>query len=366
MSNDYYKILGVERGASEEEIKKAYRKLAHKYHPDKPEGDEEKFKEINEAYQILGNKEKRSQYDRFGRVFSGGGSPYGGEGFGGVNWGNFGGADGFRFDEDMFDLGDILENIFVNFGGPRRQTYTQGSDIEMMMEISLEDAFRGVKSQITFKTKIKCESCNGFGYDKKEGFSNCTRCQGRGEIKEEKKTFFGHFAQVKACPDCRGRGEVANKICSDCKGLGRISGERKVDIEISPGVESGQIIKVKGAGEAGEREAAVGDLYVTVKIKPHPVFERIKNDLFLTKEIKITDALLGNKIRLKDINGEMFNVSVPADFNFKDKFRVPGRGMPVFGFGANRGDLYISFALKTPKKLSDKAKKLLEELGGEL
>jgi molecular chaperone DnaJ len=266
----------------------------------------------------------------------------------------------------MFDLGDILENLFVNFGGPRRQTYTQGSDIEIVTDISLEEAFRGTRPEIVFKTKIKCESCNGLGYDKNEGISGCSRCQGRGEIREEKKTFFGHFAQVKACPDCRGRGEVPNRVCSACKGVGRVSGERKVRIEISPGVENGQIIKVKGAGEAGEREAAVGDLYVTVRVAPHPVFERIKNDLFLSREVKITDALLGKKIKLKDINGEVFSISVPADFNFKDKLRVPGRGMPVFGLGANRGDLYVSFVLKTPKKLSEKAKKLLEELEGEL
>ncbi len=351
--NDYYKILGVEKGASEDEIKKAYRQLAHKYHPDKPDGDEGKFKEVNEAYQVLGNEEKRAQYDRFGRVFAeGGGWPSG--------------ASGFRFDEDMFDLGDILENIFVNFGGPRRQTYTQGSDIEITAQISLEEAFQGTKPEIKFKTMVACDSCSGFGYEKEAGFSNCSLCQGRGEIREEKKTFFGHFAQVKACPDCRGRGETPNKVCIDCKGLGRVSGERKVTIEISPGVEDGQIIKVKGAGETGERESANGDLYVMVKIKSHPVFERIKNDIYLTKKAKITDALLGKKINFKDINGESFGISIPGDFNFKDKFRVPGRGMPIFGFGTTRGDLYISFALKTPKKLSKKAEKLLKELEGEL
>ncbi|OGG40055.1 hypothetical protein A2116_00190 [Candidatus Jorgensenbacteria bacterium GWA1_49_17] len=362
--SDYYEILGVSKAASEDEIKKAYRKLAHKYHPDKPDGNEQKFKEINEAYQVLSNKDKRAQYDRFGRVFTEGGIPHGAE------WGNFGfnpGGFNWRFDDDMFDLGDVLENLFVQFGGgPRRQTYTQGSDIEIVTQISLEEAFRGVKPEMEFKTQINCESCNGLGYDKGAGFSNCSLCQGRGEIREEKKTFFGHFAQVKTCPDCRGRGEIPKKICVDCKGLGRITGKRKVAIEISPGVEDGQIIKVKGAGEAGERESASGDLYVAVKVKPHAVFERIKNDLYTTKEVRITEALLGKKIKFKDVNGESFGVSVPGDFNFKDKLRVSGRGMPVFGFGATRGDLYISFTLKTPKKLSEKAKKLLGELEEEL
>lgn len=353
--HDYYQILGVSKTASEEEIKKAYRKLAHKYHPDKPGGDEKKFKEINEAYQVLSNREKRAQYDRFGRVFAeGGGWPPGG-----MNWGDF----GF---EDMFDLGDMLENLFVHFGGPRRQTYTQGSDIELMEEITLEEAFRGKKSKIRFGTMVTCGHCDGFGYDKHAGFSKCSLCQGRGEIKEEKRTFFGHFAQVKTCPDCRGRSEIPNKVCEICKGLGRNSGEREVEIEINPGVEDGQIIKVKGAGEAGERESAAGDLYLTVKLKPHEHFTRIKNDLYLTKEVKITDALLGKKIRLKDINGESFSVSVPEDFNFKDKLRVPGRGMPIFGLGSTRGDLYVTFTLKTPKKLSPKTRKLLEELDGEI
>ncbi len=361
---DYYKTLGVTKSASEDEIKKAYRKLAHKYHPDKPEGNEQKFKEINEAYQILSNKEKRAQYDRFGRVFSVGGGPaYGGDGFG---FEGFPGGFNWRFDEDMFDLGDMLENLFVHFGGPRRQTYTQGADIEFSVQVSLEEAFSGTKSKAKFKTMIACDSCKGLGYDESAGFSGCSLCQGRGEIKEEKKTFFGHFAQVKTCPDCRGRGEAPNRVCRDCKGLGRVVGEKEVDIGINPGVEDGQIIKVKGAGEAGERESSGGDLYVTVKIKPHPVFERIKNDLYMTKEVRVTDALLGRKIKIKDINGENFNVSIPSDFNFKDKLRVPGRGMPIFGFSSSRGDLYISFTLKTPKKLSEKAKKLLGELEEEL
>jgi molecular chaperone DnaJ len=355
---DYYQILGVSKTASEEEIKKAYRKLAHKFHPDKPGGDEQRFKEINEAYQVLSNKEKRAQYDRFGRVWSDGGAA-GQWPPGGMNWGDV------NFD-DVFDLGDVLENLFVHFGGPKRRTYTQGSDIEVINQISLEEAFQGIKSKIKFKTMVSCEVCNGLGYEKGAGHSSCSLCQGRGEIREEKRTFFGHFAQVKICPDCRGRGEVPNKVCKDCKGLGRVAGEREVEIDISPGVEDGQIIKVKGAGEAGEREGGSGDLYVTVKILPHPVFARDKNDLYITKEVKFTDALLGKKIKIKDINGETFEVSVPGEFNFKDKLRVPGRGMPIFGFGATRGDLYITFALKTPKKLSKKAQDLLRDLEGEL
>ncbi|MCP6719867.1 MAG: molecular chaperone DnaJ [Patescibacteria group bacterium] len=360
MTEDYYKVLGVSKDASNEDIKKAYRQLAHKYHPDKSGGNEKKFKEVNEAYQVLSNKEKKAQYDRFGGVFEGtpGGAPYRQAGFG-EGWNvDFGG--------DMVDLSDVLESLFGQFGGQRRQTYTHGSDIETLQEISLEEAYKGLKRTISLKTYISCDACKGLGHDKSKGFTTCTVCQGRGEIKEQKRTFFGNFAQVKSCPKCSGRGEMPNKPCEVCEGAARVLGMKEIIIDINPGVENGQIIKVSGAGEAGEREGSNGDLYVVIKVKPHPVFSRNKRDLLMEREISFTDALLGRKIKIEDINGETFEVSMPQEFNVKDKLRVPGRGMPVFGLIHNRGDLYISFTLKTPKKLSTKAKKLLEDLEGGL
>lgn len=360
--DDYYKILGVSKGADETEIKKAYRRLAHKYHPDKPGGDESKFKKINEAYQVLSNREKRAEYDRFGRVFDGGThyeTPFGG-GFPGFNW-------DFNFNEDLFDFGDMFQEFFGQFrGGTRRQTYTAGSDIELKEEIALEDAFHGAKKKISFSTNLPCGECGGLGYDKAKGLKTCSVCQGRGEIKEQKKTFFGNFAQIKVCPTCFGRGEVPNKPCGVCLGMGRIAGRREATITISPGVEDGQLVKLPGAGEAGERGGKSGDLYVVIGVKPHAVFSRVKSDLFMTVEIRFTDALLGRVIKLKDINGEHFTVAVPAGFDFNEKLRVPERGMPVFGMPQKRGDLYVSFKMKTPKRLSPKAKKLLEDLDGEL
>ncbi len=362
MAEDYYKVLGVSKGASDEDIKKAYRQLAHKYHPDKSGGDEKKFKEVNEAYQVLSNSEKKAQYDRFGQTFDGmpGGAPYGQPGFGeGFNWNvDFGG--------DMVDLSDMLESIFGQFGGQRRQTYTHGSDMEIVQDISLEEAYKGLKRTIKFKTYISCDVCGGLGHDKRKGFLTCTVCQGQGEIKERKKTFFGNFAQVRSCPKCSGRGEIPNDPCKICEGAGRALGMKEVTVDINPGVESGQIIKVSGAGETGEREGLSGDLYVVIRIKPHHTFSRNKNNLLITQEIRFTDALLSKKIEIKDVSGETFEVTIPQGFNIKDKLRVPGRGMPVFGLLHNRGDLYISFTLKTPKKLSAKAKKLLEDLEGEL
>jgi len=365
---DYYKTLGVSHDASEGEIKKAYRTLAHKYHPDKSGGDEKKFKEVNEAYQVLSDREKKAQYDRFGRVsegIPGGGAPYGPGDFGfggpggGFNW-------NVDFGEDMVDLGDILESVFGQFGGRRRQTYTHGSDIEITQEITLEEAFHGMGRTINFKTYVSCTTCEGLGYDKSKGLVTCQVCQGRGEIKEQKRSFFGNFAQVKACPTCTGRGQVPELPCKTCKGAGRISGMKDITVDISPGVESGQIIKMKGAGEAGEKGGSSGDLYLIIRIKPHTIFSRSKNNLFITQEAHFTDALLGRKIKVKDINGEKFEVSIPQDFDVKEKLRILGRGMPVFGSASTRGDLYISFTLKTPKKISAKAKKLLEELEKEL
>ncbi|MEW6617157.1 MAG: molecular chaperone DnaJ [Patescibacteria group bacterium] len=371
MAKDYYGILGVVRNASPEEIKKAYRKLAHQYHPDKAGGDEKKFKEINEAYQVLSHKEKRAQYDQFGTTFEGAqqGGGYGGfSGFGGFNpsdfqnWNFQGGVDGG-------DFGDIFETIFEQFGGGgsgrRRQTYQHGSDIETRIELTLEEVFFGVKHELKFKTYVSCKDCGGVGHDASKGFSTCTKCNGKGEIRVEKKTFFGNFAQVKACDTCSGRGQIPNKICSTCKGVGRVADAKEVVVDVAPGVEDGQVIKIKGGGEAGERGGGSGDLYVNIRIKPHSVFKRKKNDLYVNKEIKVTDALLGKKIKMQEINGTTFEFSIPPDFNFDGPFKIPGRGMPHLG-SPSRGDLYVHFSLQMPKKLSKKAKELLENLEKEL
>lgn len=365
MAKNYYDILGVSRTASEEEIKKAYRRLAHKHHPDKGGGDAEKFKEINEAYQVLSNKEKRSQYDRFGRVFEGA-------------QGAHAGASGFGFDPsawnvhgsaDFGDFGDIFETIFSEFGGKRkRETYTRGSDAEISENITLEESFRGTKRTIRFRTYVVCNSCKGAGYFPDGGFETCSACRGKGEVKVEQRTFFGNFAQIRACADCFGKGEKPKKSCADCSGRGRKEGMREIAVEFAPGIEDGQIIKIKGAGEAGERGAGVGDLYVVVRVSPHAEFERRKNDLFAKKEVKITDALLGREIAMKDISGEPFTFSVPTGFDFEEPLRIPGKGMPKFGspFGSSRGDLYVRISWKTPRKISGKARKLLEELEGEI
>lgn len=365
---DYYKILGVARAASDEEIKKAYRKLAHQYHPDKAGGDERKFKEINEAYQVLSDRIKRANYDRFGTAEPMGGFPGGGqEPF----WGGFQGGEpweGFGFNVDgnqgdFADIGNIFESFFEGLGvKPRRRTYERGSDLEIVEEIALEEAFRGAQKTLRVKTLVRCESCAGQGADTKAGFTACSRCAGQGEIREQKKTFFGSFSQVKICDTCRGTGQIPNKICVACRGMGRISAEREIKLDILPGVEDGQLIKVSGAGEAGEKGTAAGDLYVRIKIKQNPIFERRSADLIVKKELKVLDLLLGKKIEVPTINGGKIHVEIPAHFNLKENLRIPEEGMPRFG-SYGRGDLLVSFIIKAPKKLNPRAKKILEDLG---
>ncbi len=362
---DYYKVLGIEKSATEEDIKKAYRKLAHQYHPDKSGGDEQKFKEINEAYQILSNQEKRSQYDRFGRVFNDGQPGFGGQGnpFGGFDFGGFG-FDPSNF-EDMGNMGDVFDAIFEGLGVKKRKTYQRGADLEVVQQLSLEEAFTGYKKTIHIKTFIACKECAGVGHFPKDGVTTCPTCNGRGEIREARNTFFGSFSQVRVCAKCGGAGQIPNKICSSCKGIGRAQGEKTLEIDITPGVSDGQLMKIAKAGEVGERGAEQGDLYIRIKIKASKDFERHGDDLLVKKEVGFVDAVLGKKIEIPDISGEKLFVEIPADFNLKEQLRVPGRGMKRFG-GFGRGDLYIEWHVKTPKKLSAKAKKLLEELGSEM
>jgi len=350
---DYYEILGIQKSASDEEIKKAYRKLAHKYHPDKDGGDEQKFKQINEAYQILSNKQKRAQYDTFGQSFSGT-NPFGqGSGF---NWDiNFNGF------EDMGDLEDIFSTFFEGLGvRPRRRTYQRGGDVELVGEISLEEAQTGKVVDLEYETYIRCEACGGVGHEKNTTFKKCDYCSGQGQIKETRNTFFGGFAHVVSCPQCRGAGEVAEAVCKECKGGGRVSKKRKVKIEVRPGVESGQIIKVKGMGEAGENNASNGDLYVKIVVKPHSVFERSGDDLICHKKVSVVDVLLGREIEVVDLEGEKSKVNIPQSSSLPDEVRVKGKGVTP------RGDLVVRLEVETPKRLSKKAKELLEELDDEL
>ncbi len=372
MPKDYYQILGIARTASDDEIKKAYRKLAHQHHPDKPGGSESKFKEINEAYQVLSDKARRAQYDRFGTAEPGVAGSGAGGFPGGFNWGGFPGGQGqggFQWEGSGFnpeDLGDVMESFFEGMGmRPRRKTYERGADLEVREEISLEEAFRGAAKTLRFRTFVSCAACGGKGVEAgKGGFEKCAACDGRGEVREQRRSFFGNFAQVRPCAKCHGTGEVPKKACGRCGGSGRVEDDREVKVDVLPGVEDGQLIKIKGMGEAGGRGTSAGDLYVRVRVKPHSVFERSGINLIVTRELKIMDLLLGKKVEVPTISGGTIRVAIPANFNLKENLRIPNEGMPRFGaaFGG-RGDLYVNFIIKAPKELGAKAKKLLEDIG---
>jgi molecular chaperone DnaJ len=370
MPKDYYSILGIQKSASDEEVKKAYRKLAHEYHPDRPGGNEQKFKEINEAYQILSDKTKRIQYDRFGTT-----GPGFGAGQGGANgtWGGFSGNEpfeGFGFDPEQFagmgDLGDIMDSIFEGMGvRPRRKTYERGSDIEAQVEITLEEAFLGVSKTLHVRTLTTCETCKGKGAATGSILEKCVMCDGRGEVREQRRTFFGTFSQVRVCEKCHGAGEIPKNACPVCRGAGRVASVRDIKIEILPGIDDNQLIKVKGMGEAGERGATGGDLYVRVRVARHRIFERRGNDLVVRYELNLLDLLLGKQITVPTIEGKKISVEIPAGFDLKGYLRIAHEGMPHFGtahamFTANRGDLLVDFVIKAPKP-NGKLKKILEE-----
>jgi molecular chaperone DnaJ len=358
MPKDYYHILGITKAATEDEIKKAYRKLAHQYHPDKSGGDDKKFKEINEAYQVLSDKNKRAQYDRLGAA-------EGPVGPGAGQWGGFGGFDPQNMG-DMGDFGDMFESIFEGMGmRGHRKTYEKGADLEIQEQISLEEAFRGIKKTLKLRMLVQCEKCKGKGAEAGSGFEKCVTCDGRGEIREQRRTFFGSFSQVKTCDKCHGTGEIPKKACSVCKGSGRVEANRDITIDILAGIEDNQLIKIRGGGEAGERGTTAGDLYVRVRVRPHPVFQRHGADLVIAKELNVTDLLLGKKIEVPTISGGKVVVEIPEGFNLRENFRVAGQGMPHFGssfLSAGRGDLFVSFVVKAPKRLDGKARKAFEDL----
>jgi len=356
MAKDYYQILGVKRDSSDEEIKKAYYKLAHKFHPDKPGGDEKKFKEINEAYQVLSDKEKRKQYDKFGRVFEAGAGSQPGFDF---QWAWT--KPGVDFEFGFEDLGDIMEEMF-GFGTPvRRKNIKRGKDIEITLEISLEETLKGKEEIITLDKYIICPRCQGKGTEPGTSVKECFSCRGTGEVQQIKKTFLGSFTQFTICPECKGEGYRPEKPCNVCHGEGRVKTEENIKFWIPAGVDNNQIIKIEGKGDAGKRGGKPGDLYVRILIKKHPIFERRGDDLYLSMPISITQATLGGEIEILTLERKKILLKIPAGIDSGKVFRISGQGIPHFS-GYGRGNLYIELIVKIPKKLTKKQKELLEKL----
>jgi molecular chaperone DnaJ len=357
---DYYKILGVDKNASEEEIKKAFRRLAHQHHPDRG-GDEKKFKEINEAYQVLSNKERREQYDRFGTTFEApGAGPWWGQGSPfnrGFDFSEFfrRGQNGGGFD---FDLNDIFDSFFG--AGTRTQRRKKGADIRVDLEISLEEAFSGLAKKVELKKFIICPRCAGAGAEPGSPSKQCLDCSGKGEIRRIRKSFLGSISEVVICPACGGAGIRPEKLCRDCKGEGRRSDLKEIKIEIPAGIQNGQLIKIAGEGEAAEKGGLAGDFYAHIHIKPHRLFRREKNDLYCELPVSFSQAALGDKIEARTIDGAI-DLKIPSGTESGAVLKVRDKGMKRMG-QAGRGDFYIQIKVKTPKSLNREQKELLEKL----
>jgi len=357
MKKDYYEVLGVSRDASKEEIKRAYRRLALKYHPDKSSDPdaEEKFKEISEAYAVLSDEEKRRQYDMFGHA--GIDSQYSYEDiFRGVDF-----SDIFR--DIGFDLGfnDLFQRFFGGFGGFKERR--KGRDLLYSISINLEDAYFGGEKEIEVERDEICDTCNGTGASKDSKAISCPVCNGTGQIRNTQRTPFGHFTQITTCHNCHGEGKIIKNPCRACKGEGVQRKKRKIKIKIPKGIENGMHLRLAGEGEAIGKGFPPGDLYIEVHIKEHEKFIRQGNDLLTVKKISYPEAVLGNEVEIETLDGKE-KLYVPPGTQSGETFIVKGKGMP--GLHSKRGNLIVKIEIDVPKKVLPKQKEIIEKLAEEM
>ena len=347
---DYYEILEVSKTASGEEIKKAFRRLAMQYHPDRNPGNkeaEQKFKEINEAYEVLKDEQKRAAYDRYGHQAFAGGS--GANPFGGFDF-NFGGAGGFA---------DIFSDVFSEFmgGGRRQQCYAvRGSDVRYNMEISLEEAFTGIEKEVTIPSSETCEDCHGHGTKDGNPAPICPHCQGTGKVRLQK----GFFVVEQACPQCGGSGRKVSEVCPKCKGCGAINKEKVIKIKIPAGIEDNTRMRISGGGEAGIRGGENGDLYVFISVKEHKLYTRDGANLYTRIPISMCCAALGGSVEIPAVNGEKIELKIDAGAQNDDVIKIKNEGMPIIR-SQRRGDLFVKLRVEIPVNLSARQKELLEE-----
>ena len=342
----YYEVLGVARTASEAELKSAFRKLAMQHHPDRNPGDkdcEHRFKEINEAYDVLKDGDKRAAYDRFGHAAFEHGGPGGGHGFGA---------------DFASTFSDIFEDLFGMGGGRRGQSggRERGADLRYNMEITLEDAYEGKTAQIRIPTPVTCEACSGTGAEAGSKPRTCSHCHGAGRVRHQQ----GFFTLERTCPACQGRGQVIEDPCQQCTGQGRVTRERTLSVNIPPGVEDGTRIRLAGEGEAGVRGGPAGDLYIFLSLATHEMFQRDGADLYCRVPISMVVAALGGEFEVPTIEGGTSKVKVPEGTQSGRRFRLAGKGMPVLR-SKQRGDMYVQVSVETPQNLTKKQRELLNE-----
>ena len=371
MQKNYYDILGILKNASQEEIKKAFRKLAHQYHPDKSKGNEEKFKEINEAYQVLSDPHKRSQYDQYGQTFEQAQAQGGAHGFQDFRdfssfTDAFQGARGAEFDFADLGLGDLSDLVGDLFGFGRTgkragRRVERGQDIQTEMTIDFKEAVFGAEKNIELEKNIICLNCQGLGIEPGSKIINCSSCQGKGQKEQTQRTIFGIFRTMTTCPDCGGQGKKAEKNCSKCHGRGIIRDKKGLKIKIPAGIDEEQTLRLADQGQAGAEGASAGDLYITFHIKSHPKFTRDGHDIFSEKEISFSQAALGASIEIETLEG-MVKLKIPAGTQPSQIFKLRNKGIPHI-HGQGRGDQLVRIKIRVPEKLTKRQRELLEELG---
>lgn len=356
---NYYEILGVSKSVSQDEIKKAFRKLAAQYHPDKKTGNETKFKEVSEAYSVLGDEKKRAEYDSYGRSYSGGqgGSGGFGQGFGGFD---FSGFQGFGANGVEFDLGDIFEGFGFGTGNRRVQ---RGEDIAIDIELPFSESVFGTHRSVKLAKQNTCKTCAGTGAKKGTAMETCKHCNGKGKVREARQTIMGQFVAVRECSHCEGTGNIPKEKCGDCRGTGILKESETIDIVIPAGIQDGEMIRLTGRGEA-VRKGTAGDLYVKLHVMRHPSITRDGDNLRTILNVKLTDALLGETYTITTLDGDV-PVAIHAGIAHGEVLRIKDKGVPRAGRMNDRGDFLVKIAIDIPKKLSKQAKKLVEELRSE-
>ncbi len=356
---DYYDVLGLSRGASADEIKKAYRRKAKELHPDRNKDDpkaEAAFKEVGEAYDVLKDPDKRAAYDRFGHAAfeggMGGGTQRRGGGFGAGGHGDF--ASAFS---DVFD--DLFGDFMAGNRGSGRQRAARGADLRYNLRVTLEEAFRGVQKTITVPSSVVCSACDGTGAEGGAEPTACPTCSGMGKVRAQQ----GFFTVERTCPTCAGLGQIIKNPCKVCHGHGRVEKDRALNVNIPAGVETGTRIRLSGEGEAGMRGGPPGDLYIFIELAPHEIFQREGNDLFCRVPVSMTTAALGGDIEVPTIDGGRARVKIPEGSQSGRQMRLRGKGMPALR-GGQRGDMFIELAVETPVNLTPRQKELLREFAG--